>query len=34
MRTKKIKIQRTFEERFNAEILQDLSRYNYSNILR
>jgi len=34
MRTKKIKIQRTFEERFNAEILQDLSRYNYGNILR
>ncbi len=29
MRTQKIKIQRTFEERSNAEILQDLSKYGY-----
>lgn len=33
MRTKKIKIQRTSEERFNTELLQDISKYNYGNIL-
>lgn len=31
LRTKKYKIQRTFEERFNAELLQDLSLNKYTN---